>query len=256
MRINKEGNRIVRIIIFIVLLMIAVSFLYPLIFMLINSLKSRPDYLKSPFSLPTKLELNNYITMVSQFKIFNLLKNSMIISIGTIVFILLFGIFASFAFAKLRFKGSNVIYFIIVSTMFIPVQVTIIPIYLLYSKVHLVNTHWSVIITYLGMFLPEALLLMVATFRGIPDEMIEAAELDGAGYFDIVRYIIIPMGRTAIILVIIFYFIVTWNDLFTPLILLTDMKTRTVMVGLATLMARFIEDPAIMPLIIYFWKIK
>jgi ABC-type glycerol-3-phosphate transport system permease component len=181
--------------------------------------------------------------MISQFKIFNLFKNTLFISVFTIIFILFFGIIASYAFAKIKFKGKGFIYFLIISTMFIPVQVTIIPIYMLYSKVHLVNTYWSVIFTYLGMFIPEAILLMTATFRGIPDEMIEAAELDGAGYFDILRYIIVPMGRPAIILVIIFYFIVTWNDLFTPMILLQDMNVRTVMVALASLMSRYTGDP-------------
>ena len=133
-----------------------------------------------------------------------------------------------YAFAKLKFIGNEVIYFLIISSMFVPVQVTIIPIYMLFSKIHLVNTYWSVVLTCLGMFLSETILLMTAAFRGIPDETIEAAELDGAGYFDILRYVIVPMGSPAIILCIIYYFIVTWNDLFTPLILLTDMDSRTV----------------------------
>jgi ABC-type glycerol-3-phosphate transport system permease component len=93
------------------------------------------------------------------------------------------------------------------------------------------------------MFLPEAILLMTASFRGIPDELLEAAELDGAGYFDKLRYIIVPMGVPAIVLTIIFYFIVTWNDLFTPMVLLQDMSKRTVMVALASLLSRYSGDP-------------
>ena len=76
---------------------------------------------------------------------------------------------------------------------------------------------------------------MTSGFRGIPDELIEAAKLDGAGYFEVLRYVIVPMGRPAIILCIIFYFIVTWNDLFSPMILLQSMDKRTVMVALAAL---------------------
>lgn len=244
MSFQKQKIKIARIAIFIVLLLLAISFLYPMLFMLLNSLKSHTEYLKSPFSLPgINLEWNNYITMISQFKIFNLFKNSFFISIFTIIFILIFGIIASYGFAKHKFRGNNVILFLVLSTMFIPVQVTIIPIYMLYSKLHLVNTYWSVILTYLAMFLPEAILLMTATFRGISDEMIEAAELDGASYFQILRYIIIPMGRSAIVLCIIFYFIITWNDLFTPMVLLQDMNVRTVMVALASLISRYTGDP-------------
>jgi ABC-type glycerol-3-phosphate transport system permease component len=214
--------------------------------MFINSLKSHTDYLKNPFSIQGfALTWDNYVTMISQFKIFKLYGNSFYISFFTAFFILCFGIVASYAFAKLKFKGSNIVYFLIISTMFVPVQVTIIPLYMLYSKFQLVNTYWSVIFTYLGMFLPEAILLMTSTFRSIPDEMIEAAEIDGAGYFDKLRYVIVPMGKPAIILCLIYYFIVTWNDLFTPMILLQDMDVRTVMVALASLSSRYTGDPTL-----------
>lgn len=237
--------RMKKILIFSALALLAVSNIYPLLFVFLNSLKNRPEYLTNPFSLPNlnHLAWGNYVTMISQFQIFRLFGNTLIISVFTIVFLLTFGIVASYAFAKLKFIGKDTLYFLIISTMFIPVQVTIIPIYMLFSKIHLVNTYWSVILTYLGMFLSEAILLMTATFRGIPDEIIEAAELDGAGYFDVLRYVIVPMGRPAIILCIIYYFIVTWNDLFTPLILLTNMDSRTVMVALASLISRYSGDP-------------
>jgi raffinose/stachyose/melibiose transport system permease protein len=241
---KSRGTKVIRITIFIILILLSISFLYPIIYMVINSLKSHTEYIINPFTLPGKTpEWNNYITMISQFKIFSLFKNSMIISVVTVILILIFGIIASYGFAKHKFRGNNIILFLVLSTMFVPVQVTIIPIYLLYSKLHLVNSYWSVIITYLAMFVPEAILLMTASFRGIPDEMIEAAEMDGANYFQILRHIIIPMGKSAIVLCIIFYFIITWNDLFTPMVLLQDMDIRPVMVALASLMSRYVGDP-------------
>ncbi len=245
--LSRVNQKLSSALIFLLLLGLAISNLYPLFFMFLNSLKSHTDYLKSPFSLPDfhALSWGNYVTMISQFQILNLFKNTLFISVFTIAFILVFGIIASYAFAKLHFKGRDVIYFLVISSMFVPVQVTIIPLYMMYSKVHLVNTYWAVILTYLGMFLSETILLLTSAFRGIPDEMIEAAELDGAGYFDTLRYIVIPMGRPAIILCIIYYFIVTWNDLFTPMILLTDMDLRTVMVALASLISRYSGDPTL-----------
>ncbi len=241
---NKR-QKLTKVLIFLALSILAVSNIYPLLFVFMNSLKDRTEYLKNPFSLPNFKELawGNYETMISQFQIFKLFGNTLIISVLTIFFLLTFGIIASYAFAKLKFIGQNVLYFLIISSMFVPVQVTIIPLYMLFSKLHLVDTYWAVILTYLGMFLSEAILLMTATFRGIPDEIIEAAELDGAGYWDILRHVIIPMGRPAIILCLIYYFIVTWNDLFTPMILLTNMNSRTVMVALASLISRYSGDP-------------
>jgi ABC-type glycerol-3-phosphate transport system permease component len=244
---SRINYSLTKILVFGTLVVLSVSNLYPLLFMLLNSFKSRSAYLKSPFSLPDvrSLAWNNYATMISQFRIFNLFRNTLIISVCTIALLLALGIIASYAFAKLKFRGREVIYFLIISSMFVPVQVTIIPIYMLFSKIHLVNTYWAVILTYLGMFISETILLMTSAFRGIPDEMIEAAELDGAGYFDILRHIIVPMGRPAIILCLIYYFIVTWNDLFTPMILLTDMDLRTVMVALASLISRYSGDPTL-----------
>ncbi len=244
---NRTNRSLSQITVFVALLVLSVSNLYPLLFMFLNSMKSRAAYLKSPFSLPdlANLAIGNYATMISQFKILNLFKNTFIISVLTIFLLLVFGIAASYAFAKLRFRGKNLIYFAVISSMFVPVQVTIIPIYMMFSKIHLVNTYWAVILTYLGMFLSETILLLTSAFRGIPDEMLEAAELDGAGYFDTLRYIIVPMGRPAIVLCLIYYFIVTWNDLFTPMILLTDMDLRTVMVALASLMSRYTGDPTL-----------
>jgi ABC-type glycerol-3-phosphate transport system permease component len=244
MMIKKLSISISNVLIFLTLLAISISNLYPLFFMFLNSLKNRTDYLVNPFSIwGLTLTWDNYVTMISQFKILDLFGNTLFISFFTILFILLFGMIASFAFAKLKFPGIDLVYLLIISTMFIPVQVTIIPLYIFYSKLHLVNSYWSVILTYLGMFLPEAILLMTSSFRGIPDELLEAAELDGAGYFQKLRYIIVPMGTPAIVLTIIFYFIVTWNDLFTPMVLLQDMGKRTVMVALASLLSRYSGDP-------------
>jgi len=245
--ISKANLTLSKVLIFLTLVVLSVSNLYPLLYMLLNSLKTRAAYQTNPFSLPdlSNLAWNNYVTMISQFKILNLFRNTFIISVCTLLGLLILGIIASYAFAKLKFWGKNVIYFVIISSMFVPVQVTIIPIYMLFSRIHLVNTYWSVILTYTGMFLAETILLMTSAFRGIPDEMLEAAELDGAGYFDTLRYVIVPMGSPAIILCIIYYFIVTWNDLFTPMVLLTDMDLRTVMVALASLMSRYSGDPTL-----------
>ncbi len=242
--LSKINSKLTNILVFLLLLVLSVSNLYPLFYMFVNSIKSKTAYLINPFSvLGNQLTWDNYITMVSQFRIFNLFGNSFYISFFSILLLLGLGIVSSYAFAKLKFWGKDVIYLLFLSTMFIPVQATIVPLYLFFSKIHLVGSHWSVILIYVGMFIPEVILLMTSSFRGIPDELIEAAKIDGAAYFDILRYVIVPMGRPAIFLCIIFYFIVTWNDLFSPMILLQSMDKRTVMVALASLMSRYGGDP-------------
>ncbi|MGQ9615882.1 MAG: carbohydrate ABC transporter permease [Spirochaetota bacterium] len=242
----RTGKRLSpkNIMVFSILTILIVSFLYPLYFMLFNSLKTRTEYYINPFSLPHEgLQFSNYATMVSQFRILNLFKNTFIISAGTVALLLIIGVFASYIFAKFQFRGKMVIFVAVLMTMFVPSQVTIIPLYVGFSKVGLVNTYLSVILAYLALFLPEAILLMTANFRGIPDELLEAAEIDGCNYLQKILYVVVPMGRSAIFLAIIFYFIMSWNDLFTPMILLTKMEKRTIMVALAALMGRYSGSP-------------
>ena len=222
------------------------TFIYPLFYMVVNSLKSRARYFSDPFGLPDlPLQWENFATMVSQFRIFRLFWNSFVVSAGTVLLVLVVCTFASYIFAKYKFRGRNALYVTVIATMFIPSQVTIIPLYILFSRLGLVNNYWSVILSYLALFLPEAILLMTANFRGIIDELLEAAEIDGCGYLQRVWYVVVPMGQAAVFLSIIFYFITAWNDLFTPMIFLQSMDKRTVMVALAALMGRYTGAPTL-----------
>ena len=220
------------------------TFVYPLFYMFANSLKDKAAYAMDKFNLPlSTFTFDNYATMISVFNIFLYFKNSMIVATASVVLILVFAVFASYAFAKLNFTGKKWFYLCIVGTMFIPGQVTMIPMYVLFAKMGLVNNFWSVILSYLAGGLPGAILLMTSNFRGISNEMIEAAKIDGCNYVQMISNIIVPMGMAAIAINIVFNFIGYWNDLFTPMILLQGMEVRTVMAALASVMQRYTGDP-------------
>jgi ABC-type glycerol-3-phosphate transport system permease component len=241
---KKIRRTIGRAVIFLALLILAISFLYPLYYMLANSLKSLSGYYKDPFGFPNEvLQWSNYAAMISQFEILKLFKNSFIISSLTVTGLIAIGTFAGFAFAKMDFRGKNTIFLLILATLFVPAQVTMIPMYISFAKVSLVDNYFGVILAYLAMFLPETIMLMTANFKGISDEMLEAATIDGCGFMSRIRNIVLPMGWPAISLTIIFFFISSWNDLFTPMILLKSMDKRTVMVALSSLIGRFVGDP-------------
>lgn len=241
---RRIGRTIGRAIIFLVLLILAISFLYPLYYMLINSLKSLAGYYVNPFGLPKEqLQWQNFATMISQFKILELFGNSFIISFFTVVGLVVFGTLAAYSFAKVDFRGKNGIYLAILATLFVPAQVTMIPMYISFAKVGLVDNYLGVIIAYWAMFLPETIMLMTANFKGIPNELIEAATIDGCGYLGRLRHVVMPVGWPAISLTIIFFFISSWNDLFTPMVLLKSMDKRTVMVALSSLIGRYTGDP-------------
>ena len=153
-------------------------------------------------------------------------------------------VFASYAFSRLRFKGRSAVYMLVIATMFVPAQVTMIPMYHMFSKMHLINTFSGVILCNIVGGLPGAVLLLTANFRGIPKELIEAAKIDGAGYFKVIRHVILPMGKATIAINVILSFVSQCNDLFTPMILLQELDKRTVMVALSSIMSKTSGDQA------------
>ncbi len=239
----KTAKRLQNGLIFLALAVLAISFLFPIYYMAINSVKTKPQYRAAPFALPPGVSFANFDLLFRNFKIMDSFANTFIIAVASVAIGIVFGVVASYAFAKLQFKGKSVVYLLLIATMFIPAQVTMIPLYYLMSELHMVNKLVSVILTYVATTLPGTILLMTTSFSGISNEMIEAARIDGAGYFQIVRNVIVPMGMAVIAINIIFNFLSASNDLFTPMVLLQKIEKRTVMVALSQIMAPRNADP-------------
>lgn len=233
-----------KILIFAALSTLAISFLYPLVFMFINSFKSKVEYRKNAFSLPASWSLDNYVFMLDQFQLVRYFFNTIFIAAVSISIMMALAIFASYAFARLPFKGRSIVYLIVIGTMFIPAQVTMIPMYQMFSKIHLVNSFTGVILCNIAGGIPGAVLLLTSNFKGIPGELIEASKIDGAGYFKVVRHVIMPLGKSTIAINVILAFVSQCNDLFTPMILLQEMDKRTVMVALSSIMTKTSGDQA------------
>ena len=230
---------------FTVMSLLSLTFVFPLIYMLVNSLKTMQDYNTNPFNLPPsgRWMFSNYTVIFSQFQMLTLFKTTAIIDVSSCALVIVLAIFCSYAIAKMRFKFLNVCHIFIIATIFIPSQVTMIPMYVMFAKINLLNNYWAVILSYLAGSLPSNILLMVSFFRGIPDEIMEAARIDGCGFFSTIRNVIVPMGLPAIVINIIFNIIFVWNDLFIPMILLPKYEMRTVMVALAQLISKDQSDP-------------
>lgn len=239
----KVKSKALNVVIFFLLALLCFSYLYPLFYMVNNSLKEKMDYLMHQFALPEKLTLRNVQVMFSQFKILRYFWNSFLVAAGVTVFVTILSLFAGYGFSKLPFKGSSALYLALVMTMMIPAQITAIPMYGLFSQLGLVNSRTGLVICYLASATPSAIMLLTANFRGIPNELLESASLDGCGYFRTVYNIILPVGRTSIILNAMFNFIWTWNDLFMPTIMLQKNEVKTLMVALSTLVTRYSKEP-------------
>ena len=206
--------------------------LFPLIWLVLTSLKPEADVVTKTISfLPKKITFENYIKAFTSTYILRWMMNSIIISFITMVITLVIDAPIAYAFAKIKFPGRSALFWLVMAGMMIPFQVLIIPLYLQFNTMGLVNTMASAIIPRLA--LPIGIFIMKQFYEGIPSALEEASFIDGANRFTVFFRIIMPLGRAAMATVMIMSFINAWNDFLRPLIAINDTVKYTITVGIA-----------------------
>ncbi len=228
--------------VFIGLTVIAATIIYPLYFVIITSLRPNADYLQDPFGLPGIWTLDNYVTLTTVYGVGQAFLNSMFVSIVSLAIIIVLASLAGYALAKLPVPGQKAIIATFVSVMLIPGPVLIIPIYLMLARLELVGTYPGLILVYVATGLPFSVFFLTLSFRGIPVEVIEAARIDGAGFFRTMWSIIVPMGASGIATLAVLQFLGVWNELIFALILIPDQAMRLLTPSLANIGERFVSD--------------
>jgi ABC-type glycerol-3-phosphate transport system permease component len=228
--------------IFIVLLAIAASTVYPLLFLGLNALKERTDYYANAYGLPRELYLGNFTILVENYNILRALLNSVFVTGVAVTATLLIATIASFALAKVDFVGQRVLFSLIVAFLLVPGQVLLIPIYLLFSRLDLVNNYLSVILIYTALALPFGTFFLTSSFRAIPTELIEAARIDGASLFHAFRTIVLPIGSPSIMTLAVLSFLTMWNELLLGMMLLPDESKRLLTPTIALLLGRLLTN--------------
>jgi len=228
--------------VFVALTVVAASILYPLYFVIITSLRPNADYLQNPFGLPGVWSLENYIRLAETYGIGQAFLNSLFVGTVSVSIVLVFASLAGFALAKLPVPGTKYITATFVSVMLIPGPVLIIPIYLMLARLDLVGTYTGLIFVYVATGLPFATFFLTLSFRGIPDEVIEAARIDGAGFFRTFWSVIMPMGSSGLATLAVLQFLGAWNELIFAFILIPDQSMRLLTPQLASIGTRFLTD--------------
>lgn len=221
------------------LVVIAAGALYPLLFTIINSLKSRTGYAQNPLGLPDAISLDNYIDTFNRMQVPRLLFNSVITTAGGLLLSTVAALFIAYAVTKLRMPGGNLVFLFVISMLVIPSQVVIYPLYETILGLGLGGTYQGLILSYAAFGLPMSTYLLVAYFRAIPDELIEAARLDGAGDMRILFQVLLPVSMPAIAALSILNFVWMWNDLLLPLVIMGGSDKTTLMVGVALLSGQY-----------------
>ena len=238
---NKRKQLIVKIVAHLVLLLGAITMLVPFIWMLSSSVKSLGEVFVFPPTLfGEKIVWENYTKISSRFDYLAYFLNSVKVSAWVVVFQVFTSATAGYVFAKLNFKGRDRIFTLYLATMMIPFHVTVITNFLQMSMYGLVNTLWSLMlpasVSAFGTF------LMRQFFVTVPNELIEAAKIDGCNPFKTFLQICFPMAKPTIATLSIFCFMNVWNDYFTPLIYVNDSRKYTLPLGLASMKGMYSTD--------------
>lgn len=197
-----------------------------------------------PFTWPERLTLDNLARVLGAQNFLTWTMNSLIYSLVSVVVILLTASMAGYAFAKKRFPGRDVILWSFLATLMVPVQVTLIPMFVLVASLDGVNTYWGLIVPTLAN--SQAVFLMRQFIQGLPDDLFEAARLDGAGEWTIFFRIVLPLVKPILATLGIFVFLWHWNDFLWPLIIAQTDAMRTLTVGLASMNAETVYRSSLM----------
>lgn len=225
----KKNERAAAIVRTIVVSLIAVLFVVPLVWMVLSSLKTAPEVFARPFHwLPARVQWQNYATvwMNEEASMLRAFANTLYIALFSIIGQMFISSLAAYSFAKINFKGKQIVFMLFLSSMMVPSQLTIIPRFMLFKTIGLYNNLWAIILP--AFFGATSIFMLRQFYMGLPNDLIEAAKIDGAGHLRIFLRIMLPLTKAALMSLIILAFISSWNEYMAPLIFLVKKELYTV----------------------------
>ncbi|MGB7337439.1 MAG: carbohydrate ABC transporter permease [Phototrophicaceae bacterium] len=218
---------------YILLIIVAAVFILPLYWMLSTALKGADQMFEIPPTwIPNPVEIDNFPEVFREVPFARFLLNTIFLVVMNVIGEVISVSLIAYGFARLRFPGRSFLFLIMLSTLMIPYHVTLIPRFILFAKLGWVNTYLPLILpAFTGS--PFLIFLVRQYMMSIPFDLDEAAYIDGASRFDVFWRIILPLSRPALVLVVVFTFVGTWNDFLQPLIYLNDPNLFTVSLGLS-----------------------
>jgi raffinose/stachyose/melibiose transport system permease protein len=217
---------------YLVLCGAAAVVLYPFAMLILGSLKDEPEFFQNPVGLPSHFAWLNYAIGWQQAHIPQYSVNSMIVASGTVCLTVACATTASFGLSRFRFRGRNVIYLSFVVLLTLPVQVYIIPLYIIVVRSGLADRLLGLVLVYTAGNLPLAVFLFKTYFDGLPVDLLDAAKLDGCTEWQVFRRIVLPLSRPVIATVSIFTFVQAWNEFFLALVFIHTPERLTLPLGL------------------------
>ncbi|MGH2863155.1 MAG: carbohydrate ABC transporter permease, partial [Solirubrobacteraceae bacterium] len=223
-----------------VLLLTAVVLGFPLLWMVLSSLKSNFQSLATPpVWIPHPVQWDNYPQMLAAVPFYRYVLNTLLYAAITIVGVCISSSLVAYGFSRIRWRGRDLLFKVMVSTLLIPFFATLIPLFVMYKRFHMVGWYWPLIVpTFFGSSIFSTFLLR-QFFMTIPQSVSDAARIDGASEFTIYRRVILPMAKPALATVILFQFVYCWNDYLGPLVYINDQKWYPLTLGLGQILGTY-----------------
>lgn len=238
-----KKNYLWQVITYVILAVLIVVCIFPAMWMLSTSIKDVTELFDMPPQIiPDAPTLSNYFSVLGNSKMFEAFSNSVIITAFVVMLTLFFSVLAGYGLARYKFKGSGFLKIAMLFGQMIPGVVIIIPLYFLFAKLKMLDTHTSLIIANLAITIPMGVVMLSSFFVGIPKELEEAAKIDGCNGFTALYRVVLPIAKPGLISVAIYTFIHAWEEFLFALNLSTSSATRTLPIAISTFTSEFAVD--------------
>ena len=228
---NKKN--VYKLFLFLFMLLAFFISVYPLLWVVIQSLKTETEFLESIWTLPARLNFQNYATAWNDAGMSRYFMNSVVVTLVTTAVNLVFVTCAGYAFAKLKFPGKTFFYYMIIFNLLIPTAIILLPMFTMVNRMHLVNTLPALAFPYFQGFAPMGLIICRNYFEDLPDELMEAGKLDGCSNMQVFRKIMLPLAKPILATMAILSAMQVWNEYLWALTSITDESKYTLSVGVA-----------------------
>ena len=240
---SRKGNLLIRLIITAFLVFWAAVQIYPLIWLVFFSFKSNEEIFGGNIAGPPLVwKVENYKNALMGGNVFRYLFNSVWVSMAVVIVACILIATSAYTLSRMRWKLKKIVYWIFISGMTIPLHATLLPLFLLFRKMHIINNPLSILIPYIVFALPTGILILTNAYASLPIEMEESACIDGCNIYQLFWKIMFPLVKPTVAAIALFTFLSSWNELMFAMTFISEPKWKTLTIGLQSLSGMFYTE--------------
>jgi raffinose/stachyose/melibiose transport system permease protein len=230
---------------YLILSLVVVAIFLPIVLLIFGSLKTTGEMYSHPYTIPNPPHWDNLQRILSQAAFWGMLRNSLLVMLASTGGVVLICSLAAFVFARMEFRGKNLLFNLFTLGLMFPINVAILPVYFVLRQMDLIDKLWGVILVQIAFQLSGNIMILRGFFTAIPGELQDAAYIDGCNAFDFFWRILLPLARPALAAVAALAMIVSWNDLLVPLVVLNSDQLWTLPLGTMQFQGQYGQDLAL-----------